>query len=106
MKLHAAPIAGAAHNVATGAMIPAIHPIAISTIGALVRQATQAMMATMEQVTGIGAPTAVSAATVKPVTASVNAASMFIMQPAMLVRLPSGHSRSMRVDPSRAQRRP
>ena len=106
MKLHAAPITGAAHNVATGAMIPAIHPIAISTIGALVRQATQAMMATMKPVTGIGAPKAVSAATVKPVTATVNAASMFIMHSAMLVRLPSGHSRSMRVDPLRAQRRP
>ena len=85
MKLHAAPITGAAHNVATGAMIPAIHPIAISTIGALVRQATHTMMATMDAVIGIGAPKAVSAATVKPVTATVNAASMFIMQPALVV---------------------
>ena len=106
MKLHVAPMIGAANNVAPGAMIPAVNPMAKSTIGALVRQATHMMMAAMDAVTGIGAPNKVSAAIVNAVIAKVNAASMLIMHRAILVRWPSGHSRSMRVDPLRAQRRP
>ena len=106
MKLHVAPTTGAANNVATGAMIPAVNPMAKSKIGALVRQAVHMMMAAMDAVTGIGVPNQVSAATVKPVVAKVNAANRFIMHRAILVRWPSGHSRSMRVDPLRAQRRP
>ena len=106
MKLHVAPMIGAANNVAPGAMIPAVNPMAKSKIGALVRQATHMMMAAMDAVTGIGAPNKVSAAIVNAVIAKVNAASMFIMHRAILVRWPSGHSRSMRVDPLRAQRRP
>ena len=105
MKLHVAPMSGAANNVAPGAMIPAVNPMAKSTIGALVRQVTHMMMAAMDAVTGIGAPNKVSAAIVNAVIAKVNAASMFIMHRARLVRCPSGHSRSTRVDPLRAQRR-